>query len=158
MKTASQHHQTFKVALHGLFFAMALFILFAMFTGMAHAAPSEADRISQAMKAIWDSPEAPLIVEPVVIEGDYALAGWTQQTRGGRALLLHREGTWHVHVCGGDGLKDIEALTMAGMSKEAAERLINEVNRAEGELPMEVREKFSTFGQNILVDKNHHAH
>ncbi|WP_321266403.1 hypothetical protein [Alcaligenes faecalis] len=52
MKTASQYRQTFKVTLHGLFFSMALFILFAMLTGVARAAPSETDRISQAMKAI----------------------------------------------------------------------------------------------------------
>lgn len=139
-------------------FLMSLLVMCSLLSGVSQAASDDAVRVSQAMKAIWDSPEAPLIVEPVVIEGDYALAGWTQQTRGGRALLVHREGAWHVHVCGGDGLKDIEALTMAGMSEKAAERLINEANRAEGELPMEVREKFSTFGQNILVDKNHHAH
>lgn len=139
-------------------FLMSLLVMCSILYGAAHATSIDAVGVSQAMKAIWDSPEAPLVVEPVVIEGNYALAGWTQQARGGRALLVHREGAWHVHVCGGDGLKDIEALTMAGMSKVAAERLINEVNRAEDQLPMAVREKFSTFGQNILVDTHHHAH
>ncbi|ATH99638.1 copper uptake system-associated protein [Alcaligenes faecalis] len=156
MKTASQHHQTFKVARHGLFFAVALLILLAMITGVARAAPSEADRISHAMKAIWDSPEAPLVVEPVVIEGDYALAGWTQLTRGGRALLKSRHGAWNVHMCGGDGLNDVETLTMAGMSTEAAERLVKNTSEAEAKLPAEVTAKFSTFGDNMVVDHNHH--
>lgn len=156
MKTASQYRQTFKVTLHGLFFSMALFILFAMLTGVARAAPSETDRISQAMKAIWDSPEAPLVVEPIVIEGDYALAGWTQLARGGRALLKSRHGQWNVHMCGGDGLNDVETLTMAGMGAEAAERLVKNTSEAEAKLPAEVTAKFSTFGDNMVVDHNHH--
>ncbi|MCR4145951.1 copper uptake system-associated protein [Alcaligenes faecalis] len=156
MKTASQHHRTFKVTLHGLFFAVALLVLFAMLTGVARAAPPEADRISHAMKAIWDSPEAPLVVEPIVIEGDYALAGWTQLTRGGRALLKSRHGEWSVHMCGGDGLNDVETLTMAGMSAEAAERLVKNTSEAEAKLPAEVTAKFSTFGDNMVVDHNHH--
>ncbi|CAM5418816.1 copper uptake system-associated protein [Alcaligenes phenolicus] len=156
MKTASQHHRTFKVTLHGLFFAVALLVLFAMLTGVARAAPPEADRISHAMKAIWDSPEAPLVVEPIVIEGDYALAGWTQLTRGGRALLKSRHGEWSVHMCGGDGLNDVETLTMAGMGAEAAERLVKNTSEAEAKLPAEVTAKFSTFGDNMVVDHNHH--
>ncbi|QFY77939.1 hypothetical protein DUD43_09700 [Alcaligenes faecalis] len=156
MKIASQHHRTFKVTLHGLFFAVALLVLFAMLTGVARAAPPEADRISHAMKAIWDSPEAPLVVEPIVIEGDYALAGWTQLTRGGRALLKSRHGEWSVHMCGGDGLNDVETLTMAGMSAEAAERLVKNTSEAEAKLPAEVTAKFSTFGDNMVVDHNHH--
>ncbi|MCX5566788.1 copper uptake system-associated protein [Alcaligenes phenolicus] len=156
MKTASQHHRTFKVTLHGLFFAVALLVLFAMLTGVARAAPPEADRISHAMKAIWDSPEAPLVVEPIVIEGDYALAGRTQLTRGGRALLKSRHGEWSVHMCGGDGLNDVETLTMAGMSAEAAERLVKNTSEAEAKLPAEVTAKFSTFGDNMVVDHNHH--
>ncbi|MBX6966265.1 copper uptake system-associated protein [Alcaligenes faecalis] len=156
MKTASQHHRTFKVTLHGLFFAVALLVLFAMLTGVARAAPPEADRISHAMKAIWDSPEAPLVVEPIVIEGDYALAGWTQLTRGGRALLKSRHGEWSVHMCGGDGLNDVETLTMAGMSAEAAKRLVKNTSEAEAKLPAEVTAKFSTFGDNMVVDHNHH--
>lgn len=156
MKTASQRRQTFKATLHRLFFTVALFLLFAMLTGVARAAPSEADRISHAMKAIWDSPEAPLVVEPIVIEGDYALAGWTQLTRGGRALLKSRHGEWNVHMCGGDGLNDVETLTMAGMSVEAAERLVKNTSAAEAKIPAEVTAKFSTFGDNMVVDHNHH--
>lgn len=156
MKIGSQPRQTIKVMRHGFFFVMALFMLFTALTGVARAAPSEADRISHAMKAIWDSPEAPLLVAPIVIEGDYALAGWTQLARGGRALLKHRDGEWNVHMCGGDGLNDVETLTMAGMSAEAAERLVKNTSAAEAKLPTEVTAKFSTFGDNMVVDQNHH--
>ncbi|MGO3133325.1 MAG: copper uptake system-associated protein, partial [Alcaligenes sp.] len=153
MKTNSPSRRTLVASLQCLFFIMALLLVL---SGTAHTTSPEAERVSQAMKAIWDSPEAPLSVEPIVIEGEYALAGWTQLARGGRALLVHRKGEWNVHMCGGDGLNDVETLTMAGMSAEAAERLVKKTGEAEAKLPAEVTAKFATFGDNMVVDQNHH--
>lgn len=126
--------------------------------GVAHGAPSEAHQVAQSMRDIWDKPEAPLVVDPVVIEGDYALAGWVQQDRGGRALLARVDGTWQVHVCGGDGLNDVGALEMAGMSAAAARRLVDALSTAEAKLPQQTREKFASFGQNIQVNGAHAPH
>ena len=153
MKTHSSYRQTIVASLQGILLALALLM---MLSGTARAASPEAERISHAMKAIWDSPDAPLIVEPIVIEGDYALAGWTQLARGGRALLLNRRGEWNVHMCGDDGLNDVETLTMAGMSAQAAERLVKKTSEAEAKLPAEITAKFATFGDNMVVDHNHH--
>jgi len=136
----------------------AMMLAFIMIGGVATAESMEADEVAHSMRAIWDRPEAPLVVGPVVIEGDYALAGWTQQARGGRALLKLRDGKWQVHVCGGDGLKDIEALKMAGLSESAARRLIEAASMAEAKLPEETREKFASFGQNVLVNGEHALH
>jgi len=136
----------------------AMVLAFIMIGGVATAASIEAEEVAQSMRAIWDRPEAPLVVGPVAIEGNYALAGWTQQARGGRALLMLRDGKWEVHVCGGDGLKDIEALKMAGMSESAARRLIEAASMAEAKLPKETREKFASFGQNVLVNGEHAPH
>ncbi|MEN5157489.1 copper uptake system-associated protein [Achromobacter spanius] len=124
----------------------------------ASADPSDANAAAKAMRDIWDKPEAPLVVEPVSVEGDYALAGWVQQERGGRALLRKVHGQWRVHVCGGDGLKDTEALAMAGMSSEAAAKLSAAASEAEAKLPAAQRAKFALFGQNIVVDTAHGAH
>lgn len=124
----------------------------------ASAASTDADQAARAMRDIWDKPEAPLLVEPVVIEGDYALAGWVQQERGGRALLRKVHGQWRVHVCGGHGLKDADALAMAGMSPEAAGKLAAAASDAEAKLPTAHRAKFALFGQNIVVDAAHGAH
>lgn len=156
MKISSHCPQTRIRSFHGFLAAIALFMALSLLSEPAYAVAPEAERVSQAMKAIWDSPEAPLVVDPIVIEGDYALAGWTQLARGGRALLMNRKGEWNVHMCGGDGLNDVETLTMAGMSAKAAKRLVKKTSEAEAKLPPEHTAKFATFGDNMVVDHNHH--
>lgn len=123
-----------------------------------HAAEGDAALAAKAMRDIWDRPDAPLVVEPVAVDGDYVLAGWVQQERGGRALLRRVHGQWRVHVCGGDGLKDVDALTMAGVPAEAARRLVASASEAEARLPAAQRAKFALFGQNIVVDTSHGTH
>ena len=60
----------------------------------AHGKPARAmsgvtdeQAVEHAMKALFDKPQSPLKVAAVSVEGDYALAGWIQDQRGGRALL-----------------------------------------------------------------------
>ncbi len=137
-------------------FLVSIAATFACLTASAN--PSDADAAAKAMRDIWDKPEAPLVVEPVSVEGDYALAGWVQLERGGRALLRKMHGQWRVHVCGGDGLKDADALVMAGMTPDAARKLVAAASKAEEKLPDAQRRKFALFGQNIVVDPAHGAH
>ena len=118
-----------------LAWVISLFAAFACLT--ASAAATDAEQAAKAMRDIWDKPDAPLVVEPVVIEGDYALAGWVQLERGGRALLRKVHGQWRVHVCGGDGLKDADALAMAGMSPEGAGKLAAAASEAEAKAQTE---------------------
>ena len=56
-------------------------------TASAAHAMSDAQAIEHSMKKLFDKPDAPLSVAPVSIEGDYAVAGWIQSGKGGRALL-----------------------------------------------------------------------
>ncbi len=42
--------------------------------------------ITAVLTARFDTPEAPLTVEPVTVQGKVAVAGWSQDGRGGRAL------------------------------------------------------------------------
>lgn len=46
-----------------------------MACGIAKGTTNDAAQVVQSMREIWDALDAPLMVEPVVIEGDYALAG-----------------------------------------------------------------------------------
>ncbi|MEY4028656.1 MAG: hypothetical protein RLZZ329_2376 [Pseudomonadota bacterium] len=72
-------------------------------TDRSHAVATpakEAQGIVQAMKRQFDKPQSPLKVAPVVVEGDWALAGWLQDARGGRALLQKRHGHWVIGDCG----------------------------------------------------------
>jgi hypothetical protein len=52
----------------------------------------DARSVEHVLKAQFDKPEAPLSVAPVSVEGNYAVAGWLQGARGGRALLLAASG------------------------------------------------------------------
>ena len=47
--------------------------------------------IPLVMKALFETPENPLAVEPVIVDGHWAVAGWAQGEKGGRALLKKGE-------------------------------------------------------------------
>ncbi len=120
---------------------------------------SDTQIIVHIMKKLFDKPDAPLAVAPVSIEGDYAVAGWIQSGKGGRALLKKEKGQWSIQVCGGDGLTKAAALTMTGMSNAAAMRLAQKVAVAEKNVPASDLQRFSMFEGIVKVESaSHHQH
>lgn len=112
----------------------------------AGSEPKDHADIRAVMMSTWDKPEAPLEVGPIVLVDARAIAGWTQGSHGGRALLTRNaQGQWQVSVCGGDGLKDAKTLEMTGMSASAAQQMAKQVARAEAAIPAQRRKMFSTF-------------
>ena len=129
----------------------------------AHEKPAthrtSAQSIEHVMKAQFDKPEAPLTVVPVTIEGDYAIAGWIQKDKGGRALLKNEGGKWTIRVCAGDGLLRVSTLEMAGVSGPIAKRLAEKVAAAEKRLPVDQVKKFSLFEGVLKIEAGtHHGH
>lgn len=129
----------------------------------AHEKPSthktSAQTIEHVMKAQFDKPQAPLTVVPVSIEGNYAIAGWIQQDKGGRALLKKEGGKWTIRVCAGDGLLQASTLETAGVSGSTAKRLVEKVAAAEKRLPVDQVKKFSLFEGVLKIDAGtHHGH
>lgn len=129
----------------------------------AHEKPTthrtSAQAIEHVMKAQFDKPEAPLTVVPVTIEGDYAIAGWIQKDKGGRALLKNEGGKWTIRVCAGDGLLRVSTLEMAGVSGPIAKRLAEKVATAEKRLPVDQVKKFSLFEGMLKIEAGtHHSH
>ena len=122
---------------------------------------SDSDAITAVMKDLWDAPDNPLEVDPIVLSGEYGLAGWTQATRGGRALLHKESGHWSIVVCGGDNLKDSAVLMTTGMDHHTAQSLADGVKKAEASVPEAKLKLFSSFDGLIKVDsaqaKNEHA-
>jgi len=119
----------------------------------------DAQAIEHSMKKLFDKPEAPLSVAPISIEGDYAVAGWIQSGKGGRALLKKEKGHWSIQVCGGDGLKNSSALVQTGMSSANAERLAKKVQMSEAKLSADQLKKLSMFEGVVKVDgASHGAH
>lgn len=131
----------------------------------AHEAPGKSvhavkmtdeQRIEHAMKALFDKPGAPLRVAPVNIEGAYAVAGWIQNDRGGRALLKKENDKWSIQVCGGDGLKQASTLTMTGMDQSSANRLAQKIAAAEKQMTSDQVKKFAMFEGVVKVDGGAH--
>lgn len=132
------HRSTLRTTLAATLFCVSL---------AATAADATADRnaVRHVLMAQFDKPEARLQVEPVVVVGDAALAGWAQGERGGRALLFRKGNQWQIAVCGGDGLKDAKVLHDAGIEPADAQALATSLVAAEARLPAAQRAKFSTF-------------
>ena len=124
---------------------------------IAVAAPADETAIRKVMTSTWDKPESRLEISPGVVSGDWAIAGWTQGERGGRALMLRsRHGDWSVLACGGDGLKDAKALAMTGMPEPTARTLAASLAKAEARLPASRLAKFSTFDGLVRMDAAGH--
>lgn len=143
-------------------FRICLVCLCAWAKSVAQAhSPADPKAIAHAMKKLFDKPGAPLQVGPVSVEGDYAVAGWLQGQRGGRALLQKRNSQWVIVVCAGDGLTQVESLTQTGMHRDAAQRLTQKVATSEARLPTDTLLKFASFEGMLRVDNaaaNGHAH
>jgi hypothetical protein len=120
-------------------------------------AQEAAHHIVHVMKAQFDTPENPLTVEPVSIEGDYAVAGWSQGGKGGRALLKMVDGSWTIHLCAGAGLRQAQLLHEAGMDMASAEKLAALVAADEAKLDPAKVALFDTFEGTVMIGAEGHA-
>ncbi len=125
---------------------------------LAHG--NDAHDIAVVMKKQFDRPEAPLVVEPVTVVGDYAVAGWTQTGKGGRALLQKDKHHWVISVCAGDGLTQADVLKTTGMTAANAEKLSKAVTLAESKLSKDKLKLFASFEGMVKIDAaaGHGAH
>ena len=129
---------------------------------MVYAGGPDADEsaIRDMMLATFDKPDARLIVEPIVVTGDHAVAGWEQSGSGGRALLRRIDGKWLIWLCSGDALRNPAALAEMGVPKSDAAVLARSVVAEEAKLPGAKRELFSKFDGVVMVQgtaDNDHA-
>ncbi|NMD09104.1 MAG: copper uptake system-associated protein [Phyllobacteriaceae bacterium] len=116
-----------------------------------------AHHIMHVLKAQFDTPENPLTVEPVSIEGDFAVAGWSQGGKGGRALLKSVDGQWVIWLCSGAGLKQAQLMHEAGMDMAAAEKLAAMVVADEAKLDPAKVALFDGFEGTLMIGAEGHA-
>ncbi len=109
--------------------------------------PADAHAITRVLKATWERPDAPLRVDPVVVQGGVAIAGWFQGERGGRALLRKRMPgeAWEVTFCAGDALKDPQGLVGTGLNATQAQALSTALIEAEARLSGADRAQLASF-------------
>ncbi|MEQ1523278.1 MAG: copper uptake system-associated protein, partial [Aestuariivirga sp.] len=109
------------------------------------SAHDDKEHIIGLMKSIFDTPENPLAVTPVVVRGDNAIASWAQGGKGGRALLWRKDDKWDIRLCSGAPLKDAKMLEGAGISAEDAKSMTAELIAEEAKLDPQVAAQFDLF-------------
>jgi copper(I)-binding protein len=110
---------------------------------------SDPDAIVAIMKGQFETPESPLSVEPVSVVGDYALASWAQDGKGGRALLERRDGIWQIVLCGGADLRLPGFLSDNDVAD--AEALSALFNAAEDALGADKVKLYSSFEGVVMI-------
>ncbi len=137
--------------IHKLFkhLGLALLLLALGTTGVWAGETADEQSIKKLLKDTFEKPESPLKVYPITITGDYAVAGWLQDDRGGRALLKKENGAWILQACGGDGLKSPGVLEKSGMSRINARKLVSAIGKAENRLPESEVKKFSELDDSM---------
>ncbi|UWU31795.1 copper uptake system-associated protein (plasmid) [Rhizobium sp. WSM1274] len=107
--------------------------------------------IPKTLKTMFETADKPLTVEPVVVQADWAIAGWQQDGRGGRALLKKGHHGWRVHLCSGDGIKDAASLQKIGLSTDDAAALAAKLRDAETTIDPKVLALFASFEGTVMM-------
>jgi hypothetical protein len=140
-------------------FAMVICLFAALSASVVMAQTADELAITSTIKKQWEQPDKPLQVMPVVVANQYAIAGWVQGERGGRALLRRNDHGWDVFMCGGDDLTKPQVLIQSGVDAASADVLAQQLKQAEQGVSMNTRKQFSTFEGVMPVDAHQsHAH
>ncbi|MCA3509132.1 MAG: copper chaperone PCu(A)C [Rhodobacter sp.] len=123
-------------------------------TGHGHAGGTDADQIEAVLMAQFDSPEAPLTVSPITIQGPVAVAGWSQQGKGGRAFLRKDDMGWFVELCAGESLVQPATFVSMGLTRAGAESLAAAVNGAELSAGADLIGRLNAFEGTVLVGRS----
>jgi hypothetical protein len=122
-------------------------------------------QIQAVIGKTYDKPNNKVNTTPISVADDFAVADWTQNKRGGRALMKKINGNWEILACGNDGLKDIKSLVKAGMSEKTASTIVKKLSDLEKSEDPKRLAKFNLFGTpNDPINKNeddphkHHRH
>lgn len=132
---------------------------FAHDTGTAHhQAADDPTAIRDLMHSMFDRPDAELVIEPVVVEAGFAVAGWTQGEMGGRAFLRQQDGHWRLILCAGDEIISVAGLTASGVPDEVAAALAAAIATADEGVDPARLAMFASFGDIVMMDDHPPAH
>jgi len=118
----------------------------ALFATACGSSSSEAEKaVASVLHARFDQPGAELVVDPIAAADAFAVAGWTQGDKGGRALLQKGSKGWILVLCGGESLRSVQGLTRLGVPEHQAMEITKELAREEKRISAERLAKMARF-------------
>jgi hypothetical protein len=140
------------------FAAVRLLFASLALAGCAGAGGSSAEQdVRVFLSGVFDRPESRLLVPSVAFVGEYAVAGWIQDGRGGRTLLKRSADGWEFVVCGGEELRTSAGLREAGLPVALIEPMAQAVQASEASLPAPQRAMLGDFKGLMRMDGAGHA-
>ena len=95
-----------------------------------------------------------IVIAPVVLDGAFAVAGWTHGEAGARALLRRdRDNGWYVEMWSGESLMFPASLSSAGVPKSVAETLRRELTASEALLGSRFPERFDKYSGTVVIGR-----
>lgn len=138
-------------------FAIGLLFCNPLATPRPAMAEDAAAQIIHLISGTW--PDMTLTIDPVVVVGESAIAGWTNtQGQGGRALLRRTDGHWQIVLCSGAALKQADVLRQAGLAPEVAKDLADRLAAAEARRPPGRIARLDSFEGTVVMDPATPAH
>lgn len=109
--------------------------------------------IEALLRAQFDRPGAPLAVAPVTVQGDVAVAGWSQGETGGRAFLRRDAQGWFIVLCSGESLVLPASFQAMGLGRAAAEDLARAVASAESAATADLIARLDAFEGTMFIGR-----
>ena len=138
-----------------------IFVVFAsltLFMGKSIADVAQHAAIESTIKAQWEKPDRLVRVPVIVVSGEYAIADWIQEPKGGRVLLRQHAGRWQTLMCGDANLKQLRHLVTAGVPEVDAEKLTLALTQAEASLTVDEQTTINSFVGIVDLLKAPHHH
>jgi len=115
---------------------------------------SDLEAIAAMQKSMFDTPDNPLTMGPIVVSGEFAISDWAQDGAGGRALLRKTASGWGIHLCAGEGLKDAANLVSIGVPEADAHALATQLAEAERTIDPQTIALYDSFNGTMMVDES----
>ena len=125
---------------------IAIFLIVLTTAAHAHDAIDDKQSIRNTINNTYDTPQHKVVIEPIVIQGEFAVASWIQQDKGGRVVLFRNaQEKWDIVLCSGEAVKEVEFLVQIGIPQSDADELTKALVAAEENLDAEKIALFDSF-------------
>ena len=151
--------------LHSLLLVGGLALLIPDVAALQHPADTQAvtqtktgtdlEQIHGHMNRTWHSHEHPLTLGPTHIDGDFAVADWWHQGKGGRAVFKRSHQQWLLVLCGGAGILQKTLWQQLGMTPAAAADFVRALQQAEQAVSATDKALLDAFGATVNMHAGH---